>query len=434
MNLLDINSAILKKIIGTLVDDLTMTEKELLRTYEYLFGNRLVMPLFKDQGLFEAVEYLKEIISENNMAGIDDLVHYYDKKKKRFHQSLDEIYQELEQGSPETYMYYNGQGEFVLTFGQTESFHAEDHMPVQALDVFLWENSFEHYIDLMGEALMDEIILSVKSVIAERKSTESHCSYMQGSLSRATAAALSSTARSYFGYFSKNHGENDWMLIGEQPCGNTLEVSKDAVQQLVFNTEVGSIRTAYKDVLIQIGHEKPISGPLFKQTLTNWLYYSKMVSIALGTSYLGHTHNRIDVQQMLTLAGENFRNKLSSKKWVILKSPANCGWLTSDNPGFSVNLGDLRKGAEKHAVDTSLAEIRDDSVIYYPLSSDYCLRVQPVTSEPDNNLMAVNIPVEFEDSSQKELFIVNGLTVSTRKKVVIAKEAKMLESFETLCL
>jgi len=435
MNLLDINSAILKKILGTLVDDLKMTEEELLRTYEYLFGKRLVMPMFKDKELFEAVEYLKEIIGENNISGVDGLVHYYDKMKKQFRDSLDEIYEELQQNSAGTCMYYNGEGDFVLNYEQPTPFHPDGYIPGQALDVFLWENSFDQYIDLMGEALMDDIIMSVKTVIAERKITESHCSYMQGSFSRATALTLSSTAGTYFSHFSKNHGENDWTLIGEHPSENTLVVSKDTIQQLLFNADVGDIRSAYKEVLSLIGHEKPISGRSFKETLTNWLYYSKMVSIALDTSCVEHSHNNslIDVKQMLIIAGDNFRNKLSSKKWVILKSPADCGWLTSDNPGFSVNLGDLGKGIDKAAVDPSLSQIRDDSVIYYPLSSDYCLRVQPVTSETDSNVRAVNIPVEFENCSQKELFIVNGLTVSTRKKVVVAKEAKVLEPFETLC-
>ncbi len=199
----------------------------------------------------------------------------------------------------------------------------------------------------------------------------------------------------------------------------------------------------YSAIIDILKQEKPIVGSSFKILLTEWLVYSKMV--------ISHSEWQDVVQPVYTgsyMASNNlFRNgcvrvygfmhdwvqnlytaRLSLKKWVILKRCGDHYWMTSDNPGFMVNIGELKSGFTEFIPRHSLSDIQADSVMYYPLSKDYCLKLEPIVESRED--AGENVPIDYVEPTEEELEFVNGITVSTYKKVLITNQRETLEQIQ----
>jgi len=117
--------------------------------------------------------------------------------------------------------------------------------------------------------------------------------------------------------------------------------------------------------------------------------------------------------------------RLSRKKWIILKRLSNHYWLTSDNPGFVVNIGELSSGFTEFIPRHSLSDIRADSIMYYPLSKDYCLKLEAIVEARED--AEADVPIDYIEPTEEELEFVNGVTVSTYKKVLITNQRGTLD-------
>lgn len=129
---------------------------------------------------------------------------------------------------------------------------------------------------------------------------------------------------------------------------------------------------------------------------------------------------------------EIFDKNLSTKKWFVLKAPSRVSWITSDNPGFSINLEDYNPSDEMLVPNAFWTNIRHDTVLYFPLSKDYCLKMQPYNNNDDVTLNIANTPIRFEGATENEHNLVNGWTFCTHHDILIASDKRDLLLFENI--
>jgi Protein of unknown function (DUF4238) len=114
---------------------------------------------------------------------------------------------------------------------------------------------------------------------------------------------------------------------------------------------------------------------------------------------------------------------LADKQWSILKTPHHMSWVTSDKPGIVI---DKREEAKQSIFSANLLRhLKGIRSFYYPLSKDYCLRLEPSTIEKDMAFSTIRV----EMSSEEEVKEVNAMMGSLGKEMVIASDKQILESF-----
>ena len=115
---------------------------------------------------------------------------------------------------------------------------------------------------------------------------------------------------------------------------------------------------------------------------------------------------------------------LADKQWSILKSPSHLSWVPCDRPGFVI---DPHAEAKQPIFSTNLLRnLKGIRSFYYPLSKDYCLRLDPATNGMDGSIFS---PIRVELSSEQEVNAVNELTISVGKELVVSSDKRILEFF-----
>lgn len=114
---------------------------------------------------------------------------------------------------------------------------------------------------------------------------------------------------------------------------------------------------------------------------------------------------------------------LAEKKWSILKSPEGQSWITTDNPGFSIDLDLDIITAQAWAPDPYWTKMKEHDIIYFPLTTEYCLRLEPSNNISKQELKSQSDEyIDFTLSSEKEIEVVNTLTRSTQPRVVLSEQ------------
>ena len=114
---------------------------------------------------------------------------------------------------------------------------------------------------------------------------------------------------------------------------------------------------------------------------------------------------------------------LADKQWSVLKTPQHMSWVTSDKPGIVL---DYREEAQQSIFSANLLRhLKGIRSFYYPLSKDYCLRLEPSMTGKDMTFSTIRVEV----SSEEEVKEVNTLMGSLGKEMVIASDRQILESF-----
>jgi len=206
------------------------------------------------------------------------------------------------------------------------------------------------------------------------------------------------------------------------------------------------IEPLYNQVIADISKEKPITELPLKLALFQWIYYSKLRSpiwrghyeklLALGKPLNNHDskiiqrkakelHLRFFTDEPFYLVLlDKFMTVLFSKRWSILKRPDNNYWLTTDNPGFDVDLSKL-SAATLPIAKPFWNVLNNNTLIYYPLSKDYCLEIKPYNSGEDISLNLTNTPIDF--STDPPFEHINYWTSCTYNKLIISTDRALLE-------
>jgi hypothetical protein len=213
----------------------------------------------------------------------------------------------------------------------------------------------------------------------------------------------------------------------------------------VFNTVLrDSLEPYYCALITRVSTEEPIESEDIKLKLTEWLFFHKLRTLdAMGllkSDYdnllyifdeMESKQNRNKVLTFFTnvlrdYATNIYRSKLSEKEWIILKCPFGDSWLTSDNPGFSIPQEYFSPGFEKTDPDPTLITIEQNSMVYFPLSKKYCLRIKPTYAHGILH-HPIKTAIRFEEASEKEFKMINNLTVKAHKDMIISGNKRTLE-------
>ncbi len=196
--------------------------------------------------------------------------------------------------------------------------------------------------------------------------------------------------------------------------------------------------THYDYLITRLSKEEPIFDENFKLHLIQWLLYFKLKNIESHqlrscitdwsqfelSSYAGKFYDRF---QELTLLF--YENQFSDKNWEILKSPNGHSWLTTEDPGFSIDINAFISVHKPLQPDPDFKNLEKTSVIYFPLSKNYCLRIQPQINNTETEADESFQPIFFKDSTNIEFETINSMTVSTNKEMLISADKETLEKF-----
>jgi Protein of unknown function (DUF4238) len=105
------------------------------------------------------------------------------------------------------------------------------------------------------------------------------------------------------------------------------------------------------------------------------------------------------------------------KRWYIYESKSEHSFITSDNPGYSIAWNEKMKIPDPYWDNL---EYDSDGVIFFPLSSKYCLVIGPFESGTDININALDVSIEYMQAENELINFINFNTFATRDKLIIS--------------
>lgn len=87
----------LKPLLNRFVDEDLLTPEVVTLAGKYLLSNKFNMPFFKNDELFDAVVYLKDIMDINKLHDLGDILEYYEDKKRSLSVFISHSLKEQEQ-------------------------------------------------------------------------------------------------------------------------------------------------------------------------------------------------------------------------------------------------------------------------------------------------------------------------------------------------
>lgn len=218
------------------------------------------------------------------------------------------------------------------------------------------------------------------------------------------------------------------------------------------------IEPTYDKIMSEINREQNLSQSV-KEKIMQWLYISKMRSPHIRDNterIVNSLYTIIEQQQGKSITDEKgkeikeyarriakdvqlnafvyneqlkelltlFIETLNAKHWRILKSTPLLEFWTNDNPGFSPNT------VKRFAKDTPyhhVMELNANSIIFYPLSPQYCLEITPYRMGTPLNICALTMEIKYEQASMELIEYINKGICFTCNNLVIANNKEILE-------
>jgi hypothetical protein len=431
MSLSNIQIQSFRQLLDQLVTPATVSHVNAQCAHAYLFERPINIFIPIDSDLALAISYLRHIIVSQGLDNLDDLLFYFEKKSKKIDFFLEQLVANYEE-QPNELPALN------------EDWLYPERSSGRLSHLFVTKaNQLVNYISNMND--LKNAYSRISHELDAKTEKPGKCRLFKYSLPK-----NEESGNLYIGHFSEYEKlgyvfvmkfafRQKYLEIGEISQKTTL--AEWIIQY--FNARESP---DYEMIINVIRKEQPIKDRNFKFLLFEWLIFSKVIISGCGTTTedtakadvladIGY-YPALKNQQLCYYSGHGFRGwitnlfeaKLISKKWRILKRSADLFWLTSDNPGFLIHIGEMKAGKKEAQLVHSITEIRLDTVLYYPLSKDYCLRIEPnaaIEREGDTD----DSTIEYEQSSKEEVDFVNMQTIFTHRDVVIAPQRKMLSKY-----
>jgi len=433
----------------------TINDAAIHLAYAHLFNDTELPPAPDYPQLVSTVHYLADIITMHELQTLEDLINHYDDQKKKISSFLKALIRPGHAGNlPEKKIVLRGGFNSGKTSCLTQHFRRlqpeksggiSKTNPLQQLINSMHQHLNVDYANVPIDPacgagsfiLYDHQEVMLKDVIRDRRRRFSKV-YLEQFSGQNSMLFYTATPRLLSNGIGKSHSVVRKMYSRER---------KSSLNSHAYNFFSRAIEQGYQQLLNVMRNEEPIADRQVKAKLAEWLYYSKFRNTNLIKVFLhgsetlrdwgfdpgnnpGSSYDALQLnEQLMAIIRKVYETKLSLKKWVILKSPPGHSWLTSDNPGFSINLQDPGSNRQKPVPDPMLAtgNIRRNTVVYYPLSKDYCLRLQPYDTHDTPLDNVKHMPITFEVSTEKELNVVNRLTYSTPYQLVITGDKKAID-------
>jgi uncharacterized protein DUF4238 len=206
------------------------------------------------------------------------------------------------------------------------------------------------------------------------------------------------------------------------------------------------VENNYHELMKEVFSEKPINDLEVKRMIYEWLYFSKLRS-PKWRDYLKYAAMEKGIQlgfdseelreMHMTLFSDNnilkhYGDTLTIKKWKIYISPNEHNWITSDNPGFSINCKEFKKNPKGYKPNPLCYTIQHDTIIYLPLSKKYCLEIFPYLQVDDVKSNFDNEAITYKEASIAMIRQINYWTLQTAHEIIISSRKNELINFEKI--
>ncbi|MCH4824596.1 DUF4238 domain-containing protein [Gramella lutea] len=188
----------------------------------------------------------------------------------------------------------------------------------------------------------------------------------------------------------------------------------------MFGSEIES---KYNDIVHEISEENPDINFSIKENIIQWLFFTKQRS-PIWRNHLNNFINYSEFEKKL----ERFVETAVSMRWTIYKTKNDNNWITSDNPGFCLNIEDFLSQQKLSSIP--IYDLNVDSILFYPLTKKYCLNIHPYDKGESLNLNLTNTPLNFETTSEKFLKLINYCTYINSSRLIISNDSSSIQNLE----
>ena len=423
----------LKNLLSRFTRIIFIDSRELDLIYSYIFYRGEGISVSEDSEIYETIIYLRDLAQENNFRTIDDLCRYFDQQVV----DLSEMIQPL----------LGGNSYKSPDFPSAGSCFIETSLLVSPLKLVKSCNTFSKtwtYRDFLND--MYRRVLANDFILKQQEAYKTFTFFGQ-SWRKFTSfypnttrcIALVHPNQYYFEHYIADFSTSKRAVSQLIKCikfirsFHCLLVNSGFWKILTYGSHKYAnrkkVKSLYASLFTMIKEEKPIYDEEIKMKLSEMMLLSKLGNSDFRRKITPRApdDHRPDVcwityEKANIFAAELYNKHLSDKKWAILKSPVGHSWITSDNPGFIIDIKPIVKGNNQVQPDPLWTVIDEYSMVYFPLSKEYCLRLQPESDHLIATDCSADHAISFELSSEEELKVVNSLVFSSGPKVVLSEE------------
>jgi|LSQX01.2.fsa_nt_gb hypothetical protein len=254
--------------------------------------------------------------------------------------------------------------------------------------------------------------------------------------------------RTYLKHFSKNgDGKDIYVIDFENPFNQKTQQlnSGDRVfwienysDSLLFDDKKAvekmfatKIEPLYNEFIITLESESLDVTFQERENFIKWILYSKLRSTIWNSENNPKGHIEVFLDDSLFYGfAKKYSQEFVVKKWKILKSPNGRFWLTSDNPGFWIDLNKKIKG--EFVPDPFGFYGGANTIFYYPLTKKMCFCLSPYEKNDPIELNASNDKINFIVAEDAEFNMINKFTFLCKNRLLISSEPDSLKFFEDL--
>lgn len=210
-----------------------------------------------------------------------------------------------------------------------------------------------------------------------------------------------------------------------------------------------SVENDYNQLIKTITQEKTILSLSIKLKIFKWIFYSKLRS----PIWRNHLNELVDKKSnnnssnseikelhmaffndsnLFKYFNETYAENLTIKKWRILISPENKGWITTDSPGIMINLKEFAKSPEDYYPNAIWNNMQNDSAFYFPLTSKYCLELWPYDQQDDIKRNLETDMVAYIKPSEYIYNLINFWTMHSASEILISQNESDLHYFNNI--
>lgn len=427
-----------KKILFYFHDTIDLQDGELRMALRYLFTELYPLPVFFAEEYQDTLSYLKDVVIENNLKKIEDLNLYYES------------------------LLFDAQADLDKFKNSNDKLDQQGDIAMQVTDVS------KHYSE---EDIKDDVcrlqhlswtpltyLRSTENIFHKKMHSHLHCCSFEQKFPMQSIEHLYPTgSRQMFTRIHVNHfvnldGYRNFYIRNNKAYKGIESIDIDnwrtspfgehCRNRVNYNLFANTLEKDYNSLVKQISLEEPISNDYIKIRLIRLLFSFKLPKTSELTCYLlteksfaatkfnslKLTKQSLLYKCLFKITEQYYKNQFTGRRWYILKSPDGFSWLTTEDPGFSISLDAFASLTEELHPNTSLSDFAESSVIYFPLSKEYCLRIQPGNDIRD--FVENDLPIVFKQSSEVEFQTINKMVMSLKKDVIISADKQTLKQFE----
>lgn len=437
MELFEKQTSILSQILEKLNPDTSLNEDQLTSILNYLFQNEQLVELHENNILMDDVEYLKKLVRDKKFVSIDELEDYYESLRTYIDDFFIEQIEDCKTSATKPSIFISSTNEGLTTVRQLLSLLIEDITPKKKAI-----NHFETVEDNLTRRFYD----CSKFISYRNSSFKKFLTFDVDGYDKFESRLLWNYIdinyvgfQSYLQQFSTTDTGIIVLLINERPTASSWVKAEleylDAHQRLIPYSN--DYEDYYAGIINVLNHEERILDKSFKKSLSSWMFYSKIRNQEFRIQHIGRNFSftrknepapivlSMDSLPLVNSLNDHFEKLLLNKKWKILKSPDSLSWITTDNPGFSIDKDDL-DNFEHIKPDPLWKSISKDTIIYFPLSKYYCLRIEPLNNV-ESELREEDDIIDFSYTSESEIKVVNALARKTKPRLLIAGNRNELD-------